>query len=182
MSTALALFELKAEGHRSNKFPTVERGVYRNTTAKGNLDADSQNRRRQGLEFYRKYTEAMLRRYMRLSMRVGRMPSFLGQDMFRGKMSTYRISSFEDAVIFVHDMGKCIEKLDSFSQKMITRVALQEYTQGEAAHLLGVSLRTVVRRYGDALDDLTQILLDRKLMRIEPIYSGKVEGKPSSSL
>ncbi len=181
MSTALALFELQAEGHRFHKFKTVEHGVRRNKTVKDNLDAESQNRRRQGLEFYRKYTEAMLRRYMRLSMRVGRMPSFLGQDMFRGKMSTYRISSFEDAVIFVHDMEKCIGKLDSFSQKMITRVAVQEYTQGEAAHLLGVSLRTVVRRYGDALDDLTQILLDRKLMRIEPIYSEKVEGRPENS-
>lgn len=171
MSTALALFEIQAEGYGSHKAGHIEPSFRRNTTDKDNSNSAMQSHRRQGLEFYRKYTETMLRRYMRLSMRVGRMPSFLGQDMFRGKMSTYRISSFEDAVIFVHDMDKCMEKLDAFSQKLITRIALQEYTQGEAAHLLRVSLRTIVRRYGDALDDLTQILLDRKLMRIDPIYS-----------
>lgn len=121
------------------------------------------------LAFYRKYTEAMLRRYMRLSLRVGRMPALLGHDAFRGRMSTYRVTSFEDSVIFVYDVEKCLKKLDGFSQQLIRRIALQEYTQGEAAGLLGISLRTVVRRYGDAIDLLTEIFLDHRLLDVDPL-------------
>ncbi|HEX4021625.1 MAG TPA: hypothetical protein VHX63_10800 [Acidobacteriaceae bacterium] len=170
MSSALRLFELQAEGNGTLQPDNTARVRPKDIREKKQTE-ERRPAQRQGLAFYRKYTEAMLRRYMRLSMRVGRMPSFLGQDVFRGKTSTYRINSFEDAIIFVHDMEKCIERLDAFSQQILTRVAIQEYTQGEAAHLLRVSLRTIVRRYGDALDDLTEILLDRKLMRIEPNYS-----------
>lgn len=35
------------------------------------------------LAFYRKYTEGMLRRYLRLSMNSGRVPSLLGRELFR---------------------------------------------------------------------------------------------------
>lgn len=119
------------------------------------------------LAFYRKYTEAMLRRYARLSLRSGRMPALLGHDAFRGRMSTYRVTSFEDSVIFVHDMEKCLKMLDGFSAQLVRRIALQEYTQGEAAGLLGVSLRTVVRKYGEAVDRLTEILIDRRLLEID---------------
>ncbi len=121
------------------------------------------------LAFYRKYTEAMLRRYMRLSLSVGRMPALLGHDAFRGKMSTYKVTSFEDSVIFVYDVEKCLKKLDSFSQELIRRISLQEYTQGEAAGLMRVSLRTIVRRYGDAVDTLTQIFIDHKLLDVDPM-------------
>ena len=172
MSAAFTLFELQAEENGAKRQDTPAYTARENKTKQYPYE-DQRSQQRQGLAFYRKYTEAMLRRYMRLSMRVGRMPSLLGQDVFRGKMSTYRISSFEDAVIFVHDMERCLQKLDAFSQKLIARVALQEYTQGEAAHLLGVSLRTIVRRYGEALDDLTQILLDRRLMRVEAHYNAR---------
>ncbi len=43
------------------------------------------------LALYRKYTEAMLRRYMRFSMEAGRVPSLIGQEMFRGKVTSYRV-------------------------------------------------------------------------------------------
>jgi hypothetical protein len=51
------------------------------------------------LAFYRKYTEALLRRYVRMSLEAGRVPSLLGQEMFRAKVTHYRIASFEDVVI-----------------------------------------------------------------------------------
>lgn len=121
------------------------------------------------LAFYRKYTEAMLRRYARLSLSTGRMPALLGHDAFRGKMSTYRVRSFEDSVIFVYDVDKCLKKLDAFSHDLIRRIAIQEFTQGEAAGLLRVSLRTIVRRYGEAIDRLTQLFLDHKLLDIDPL-------------
>ncbi|HZC44089.1 MAG TPA: hypothetical protein VE195_07940 [Acidobacteriaceae bacterium] len=134
-------------------------------------DEEKQNRMhpKPEMAFYRKYTEAMLRRYARLSLSVGRMPALLGHDAFRGKMSTYRVTSFEDSVIFVYDVEKCLKKLDGFSQELIRRIALQEYTQGEAAGLLRVSLRTIVRRYGEAIDGLTHIFLERRLLNVDPM-------------
>jgi len=40
--------------------------------------------------FYRKYTEALLRRCVRFSVEAGRAPSLLGREMFRGKVTTWR--------------------------------------------------------------------------------------------
>jgi hypothetical protein len=116
------------------------------------------------LAFYRKYTEGMLRRYVRLSMEAGRAPSLLGREMFRGKVTSYRVHSFEDVVIFVHDVETCLKKLDEGQQHLIRRIALQEFTQQETAGLLGLSLRSVHRQYADALDELTEIFLERKLL------------------
>jgi Sigma-70, region 4 len=116
------------------------------------------------LAFYRKYTEGMLRRYVRLSMEAGRAPSLLGREMFRGKVTSYRVHSFEDVVIFVHDVETCLKKLNEEQQHLIRRIALQEFTQAETAGLLGLSLRSVHRQYADALDELTEIFLERKLL------------------
>src|SRR6185437_8793839 len=44
-----------------------------------------QHRPDPSVAFYRKYTEAMLRRYVRMSMGAGRVPSLLGRELFRGK-------------------------------------------------------------------------------------------------
>ncbi|NYF78559.1 sigma-70 family RNA polymerase sigma factor [Granulicella arctica] len=119
------------------------------------------------LAFYRKYTEAMLRRYMRFSMEAGRVPSMLGKEMFRGKVTSYRVHSFEDVVIFVHDVEKCMARLSWMQQLLITRIAVQEYTQQETAEILELSLRTVIRRYNKSIDRLTAILLEVKML--EPL-------------
>jgi hypothetical protein len=117
------------------------------------------------LAFYRKYTEGMLRRYMKMAMEAGRVPSMLGREMFRGRVTSYRVRSFEDVVIFVHDVEKCLATLDEQHQQLILRIALQEYTQAETAAMLKLSLRTLIRRYGCALDQLTKIFLERKLLQ-----------------
>ena len=62
--------------------------------------------------------------------------------MFRGKVSSYRIHTFEDAVIFVYDIEKCLKQMDTEETELIARIALQEYTQAEAAELTGQSLRS----------------------------------------
>jgi len=124
------------------------------------------------LAFYRRYTELLLRRYMQVSMRMGRVPSILGNCMFRGKVSSYRIHTFEDAVIFVYDIEKCLKRLDEEEMELIARIALQEYTQAEAADLTGQSLRSVVRKYGEAVDGLTKAFLDKNLLEVGPLYGG----------
>ena len=119
------------------------------------------------LAFYRKYTEALLREYMQRSMEMGRTPSILGNCVFRGKVSSYRLRSFEDTVIFVFDIEKCLKRLDIFSQKLVARIALQEYSQGETAALTGRPLRSIVRKYAEAIDVLTAIFLEYDLLKLD---------------
>ena len=117
-----------------------------------------------GLAFYRKQTESLLRRYMSVSMDMGRVPSVMGNLELRGRGSNYRIRNFEDAVIFVIDVERCLKRLDSFSQELVARIALQEYTQAETALLMKQGVRTVTRRYAEVIDRLTSILLEKKLL------------------
>ena len=57
---------------------------------------------------------------------------------------------------------------------LIRRIALQEFTLEETASLLQLPLRTVHRRYGNALDELTEVFLERKLL--EPSKAGQEAG------
>jgi predicted DNA-binding protein (UPF0251 family) len=116
------------------------------------------------LAFYRKYTEAMLRRYASMSMEAGRVPSLLGREMFRAKVTNYVVHSFEDVVIFVHDVEKCMAKLDRLEQLLIRRIGVQQYTQAEVSTMAQISQRTVLRQYPRALDRLTEIFLEARLL------------------
>jgi len=116
------------------------------------------------MAFYRKYTEAMLQRYVRMSMEAGKVPSMLKQEMFHGNVTRCRVDSFDDVVIFLHDVGRCLGKLDEEQRDLISRIALQQYTLGETAELLGLKPRTVVRRYGLAVDSLTRVFLKVKML------------------
>jgi hypothetical protein len=126
------------------------------------------------LAFYRKYTEGMMRRYMRFSMEAGRVPSLIGKEMFRGKVTSYRVHSFEDLVIFVHDVEKCTAQLEQMDQLLITRIAVQEYTHQEVATMLKVPRQTVMYRYCRAIDRLTAIFL--KVQLLEPLKACQGEG------
>ena len=114
--------------------------------------------------FYRKHTESMLRRYLYASMQVGRAPSILGDPVGRGWASSRPIRTFEDAVIFVLDVERCLERISSLDRQMRSRVVLQEYTQAEAATLLGMSPRAMSYKFPQALDRLTEKLLAAGLL------------------
>jgi hypothetical protein len=116
--------------------------------------------------FYRKYTEALLRRYLRLATQTGRIPSLMSRDVFRGNVSHYRVSGFEEAVIFCHDVEQRLAKLEPLQQQLIKRVALQRYTQGEAAGILGISARTCWTHYWRGIDHLTSMLLEVGLLNL----------------
>jgi Sigma-70, region 4 len=118
------------------------------------------------LAFYRKYTEGMLRRYMYRSMEIGRVPSLLGDFSFRGRSSNRKAYTFEDSVIFVYDVERCLARLNRLERELVGRIALQEYTLAETAALTGMSVRTVVRRYSEALDRLTQVFLRLELLQV----------------
>jgi hypothetical protein len=129
-----------------------------------------------GAAFYRKHTEALLRRYLRVSMDMGRAPSPLSRTVFRGRASSFRIRNFEDAVVFVIDVERCLKRLDLSSQELLARITLQEYTQAEAAELIGQSVRSVIRRYSEALDRLTGLFLEAGLL--ETSFSNSCQEDP----
>jgi len=134
------------------------------------------------LAFYRKYTESMLRKYLRISIQSGRVPSLLGRELFRGHVSSYKLHSFEDAVIFCFDVEKRLGRLTVMNQQLIKRIGLQEYTQGEAAGMLGLSLRSCIRQYGYALDELTEMFLEAGMLEpLESCQGGRGEEKARSA-
>ena len=116
------------------------------------------------LAFYRKHTEKMLQRYLYASMLVGRAPAILGEPIARGWASCRRVKTFEDAVIFVLDVERCLNRLGKFDRDVLCRITLQEYTHAEAADLLGFSVRAISYKYPMAVDRLTDLLLKAGLL------------------
>ncbi|HEV2470604.1 MAG TPA: hypothetical protein VGS78_15545 [Candidatus Sulfotelmatobacter sp.] len=123
------------------------------------VDEEARQRR-----IYRGRTVAMLRRYMRYSIETGRLPSILGREFFRAKVTSYTVVTFEDRVIFVHDMERCLDRLDEFSRQLIARHILQEHDQAATGRLLNCTERTVRTWVPLALDLLSEILLEVGLL------------------
>jgi len=114
--------------------------------------------------FYRRHTENLLKRYLYASTQVGRSPNLLGESVGRGWVSSRRVKTFEDALIFVLDVERCLKKLTPLDLQMITRVLLQEYTHAETAVMMGLSSRTVDMKLPLAIDRLTEELVGRALL------------------
>jgi len=126
---------------------------------------------------YRTRTVRMLRRYMVYSVETGRLPSLLGREFFRTQVTSYSGVTFEDRVIFVHDMETCLSRLDEFSRQLIARHILQEHDQEATARLLECGERTVRTYTPVALDLLSEILLDAGLLeRTFPIREKSCQG------
>lgn len=117
------------------------------------------------LAFYRNRTESILRRYLCASLAVGRVPSVLRDTTLRGRASSSRLKNFEDVVIFAIDIEKCLKTIDPSSLVIVAKIALQDYMVQEVAKQLRLDPRTVTRNYREALDQLSEVLLDRGLLR-----------------
>jgi len=129
----------------------------------------------EGLAFYRKHTLAILRRYLLTSMEIGRTPCVLNNIVFQGRVSHYRLRTFEDSLIFVLDVERCLKRLDGRSRTVIAHVALEDYTPPQAALLTGESVRSVARIYHEALDRLTRFFLTFRLLdpNVEKLSRGE---------
>lgn len=114
--------------------------------------------------FYRKHTCGMLRRYLYAKMQSSRIACTLADPIARGWVSSRPIRCFEDALIFVTDMEKCFQSLSSLDRDMLNRICLQEYTQAEAACLLGMSVRALSYKFPAALDRFTRKLIEAELL------------------
>ena len=152
------------------------------------LDADAPSfelrKRAADLWLYRSRTCALLRRYLRFSIEVGRLPSILGRELFRSKVTSYRMSSFEDAVIFVYDVDRALAQLNAFGQLLIATIIFQEYTQDEAAEHLRCARRTICREFPEALDRISEIFLDGGLLNRLPCPPVEIscQGGPEGDL
>jgi hypothetical protein len=111
------------------------------------------------LWLYRRRTVGLLRRYVRFSLETGRLPSLVGREFFRAKVTYYRATTFEDRVIFVRDVEKSLDRLEYWDQQLIARIILQEHSQEQAARILHWGLRTVERRLPEVLDLLSEEFL-----------------------
>ena len=120
------------------------------------------------LWLYRERTIALLKRYLRISIEVGRLPSLLGRELFRSKVTSYRMSSFEDAVIFVHDVERALDQLDSFGKDLVAVIVFQDYSQDEASEVLHCARRTVCREFPEAIDKVSDLFLDGGLLNRLP--------------
>ena len=67
-------------------------------------------------------------------------------------------------MIFVLDLEKCLDQLGSLDRQMLSRIVLQEYTQVETAMMLGMSVRAISYKFPQALDRLTEKLLEAGLL------------------
>jgi hypothetical protein len=126
------------------------------------------------LWLYRDRTMALLWRYMRLAVEAGRLPSLLGREFFRARVSPYSVQTFEDTVIFVHDVECCLRLLDAADKILIAMLGMEQYTQAEAAQSLRCTQRTIGRHYSEALDHLSEIFLKRELLTPLPEKNTKV--------
>jgi hypothetical protein len=163
MSAALLLPVVWGEGSAQPVFPN-RRIVGAEKSAPELVGKRSDAEPVVSLGFYRKHTESILRRYLYASMQVGRAPSILGDPVGRGWVSSRPVRTFEDAVIFVLDVERCLDQLQKLDREMLCRVVLQEYTQEEAAKLVGMSARAISYKFPKALDRLTEKLLETGLL------------------
>jgi DNA-directed RNA polymerase specialized sigma24 family protein len=127
-------------------------------------EADQRCDRDPELWLYRKKTTALLRRYMRWSLEAGRVPSLLGRELFRAKISAYSSTTFEARVIFLHDVEGCLERLGSFDRQIIARIVLQEYDHEAAARILQCDRKTLGRRLPELIDELSEAFLRAELL------------------
>src|SRR5579885_3644649 len=101
----------------------------RRSVLKGKVNPQEEEAFESELYQYRYETEAMLRKYMDVSLDLGRLPSVLGGELFRSKVTSYRVSSFEDLVIFVTDVAACLARLSEPARRFLALNIFQEHSK-----------------------------------------------------
>jgi|SRR5580700_177456 hypothetical protein len=120
--------------------------------------------RTDGLHF-RGQTLAIVRHFFEISCQVGRLPSILGREFFRAKVSHHGIPSFEEQAVFVHDVERAMARLNPQDLEAVSLVGMYHYSLEEVAILSGRCRTTVIQRYAGAIDTLAQVFLEAGLLR-----------------
>ena len=114
--------------------------------------------------FERARTMALLFRFLRTSLSLGRMPSLFGREIFRAQAQSRRPSAFEDAVLFVCDVEKCLAQLEPLKQRLIAYCVLENRSEWEASRQFHASQGYISRHLGLALDLLHKTFCQRGIL------------------
>ena len=115
--------------------------------------------------FFRSQTLAIVKHFFEMSSQIGRVPSILGREFFRARVTHHAVPSFEDQVLFVHDVERALARLEERDAEVIALVGLFSYSLTEAAALLGRSRSTVCARYAGSVDHLAHLFLEAGLLQ-----------------
>jgi len=112
---------------------------------------------------------ALLQRFYRTSLQLGRMPSVLGGAAFRSRIHPRSPRTFEDAVVFVCDVDRCLRSLEPFDQCLIAFCVLEDRSEWEAACRFRCPQSEVSRRLGYVLDLLHETFCRLGLLSPSPV-------------
>jgi hypothetical protein len=122
---------------------------------------------------FRAHTLKLLRHYLRLSLDYGRIPSVLGGEMMRARVSNTRMHTIEDETIFIHDMNRCLEReLDGDELRLMALIVFMEHTFEEAALILHYSEKQLRRKFPPIMDRLTRAFFEREFLNHEKLMGG----------
>jgi hypothetical protein len=121
--------------------------------------------------YERMRTMALLHRFFRMSLLVGRMPSLLGREIFRTRMTTQPARAFEDAVLFVCDVERCLRSLDQLDQRLIAYCVLEDHSEWDAARQFQRHQSDISRRLGHTLDVLHETFCRQGLLSPLPDFA-----------
>jgi len=114
---------------------------------------------------FRAQTLAIVRHFFELSSQVGRLPSLLGREFFRSRVTHHSVPSFEDQAVFVHDVELCLSQLSSEHQEIMLLAGLYNLSHEEVAEMLHTSKSAIHLWFGEAMDALSEIFLKAGILR-----------------
>ena len=119
---------------------------------------------------FRAHSIKLLRHYLRLSLDYGRVPSVLGGETMRARVSHTRMHTIEDETIFIHDMNRCLEQvLDREELRLLALIVFMDYTFEEASLETKYSIRQTYRMFYDTMDRLTRAFFKRDFLNREKL-------------
>jgi hypothetical protein len=121
-------------------------------------------------------TMNVLHRFFRTALLVGRMPSLLGREIFRSRATSMPARAFEDAVVFVCDVERCLRELGTIEQGLIAFCILEDRSEWEAARRFQRSQSDVSRRLGQTLDLLHETFCRVGLLKRPPASPSEAGG------
>jgi hypothetical protein len=113
---------------------------------------------------FRGQTLAIMRHFFELSCQVGRLPSLLGREFFRAKVSHHSIPSFEEQAVFARDVELCLARLSDEHAEMIRLIGLYDFSRDEIAEMLRRTKAWVHQHVAEAVDSLSEIFLQAGLL------------------
>jgi len=121
--------------------------------------------------FERMRTLALLRRFFRAALQLGRLPSLMGRETLPSLTAAPAARVFENVVVFVCDVERCLEQLGSFDRRLLACCVFEDHTEWEAARRFHRAQSVISRRLGLLLDHLHAEFIRKGLLTPLPAVS-----------